>query len=45
MTRAVTRALPAIKRYQPQPDQIDRVIIAAINVTLCLACDGNDRVA
>lgn len=45
MAQSVTRALQAIRRYQPQPDQIDHAIIAAINVTLCLASGGNDRVA
>jgi cell division protein ZapA (FtsZ GTPase activity inhibitor) len=42
---SVTRALQAIKQYQPQPEQIDFAIIAAINVTLCLASGGSDRVA
>ncbi len=45
MAQSVTRALQALKRYQPQPDQIDVAIIAAINVTLCLASGGSDRVA
>ncbi|HYD32733.1 MAG TPA: hypothetical protein VEB64_17970 [Azospirillaceae bacterium] len=45
MARSVTRALNAIKRYNTQPDQIDQAILAAINVTLCLASDGSDRVA
>jgi cell division protein ZapA (FtsZ GTPase activity inhibitor) len=45
MAPSVTRALQAIKRYQPQPDQIDLAIIAAINVTLCLASGASDRVA
>lgn len=45
MAPSVTRALQALKRYQPQPDQIDFAIIAAINVTLCLASGASDRVA
>ena len=45
MAQSVTRALQAIRRYQPQPDQIDQAILAAINVTLCLASGGDDRVA
>jgi hypothetical protein len=45
MAASVTRALWAIKRYQPGPEQIDRVILSAINVTLCLAAEGKDRVS
>ena len=45
MAQSVTRALHAIKRYGANPDQIDHAILAAINVTLCLASGGNDRVA
>jgi cell division protein ZapA (FtsZ GTPase activity inhibitor) len=45
MATSVTRALQAIKRYGTGPDQIDHAILAAINVTLCLVSDGNDRVA
>ena len=45
MVRAVTRALQSIKRYNTQPEQIDYAILAAINVTLCLASGGSDRVA
>lgn len=45
MAASVTRALLAIKRYKPAPDQIDQAILSAINVTLCLASGGNDRVA
>jgi cell division protein ZapA (FtsZ GTPase activity inhibitor) len=45
MAPSVTRALQAIKRYGAQPEQIDQTILAAINVTLCLASSGNDRVA
>jgi cell division protein ZapA (FtsZ GTPase activity inhibitor) len=45
MAPSVTRALKAIRRYSIQPDQIDHAILSAINVTLCLASGGNDRVA
>ena len=45
MAASVTRALTAIKRYNAGPEQIDRAILAAINVTLCLASGGDDRVA
>lgn len=45
MAPSVTRALNAIKRHRAGPEQIDHAILAAINVTLCLASDGNDRVA
>jgi cell division protein ZapA (FtsZ GTPase activity inhibitor) len=45
MAPSVTRALQAIKRYGAQPEQIDHAILSAINVTLCLASGGSDRVA
>ncbi|MBP2228963.1 hypothetical protein [Azospirillum agricola] len=45
MAPSVTRALQAIKRHGVAPEQLDRAILAAINVTLCLASNGNDRVA
>lgn len=45
MAPSVTRALTAIKRYNAGPEQIDRAILSAINVTLCLASGGDDRVA
>ena len=45
MAASVTRALRAIKRYGTLPEQIDHAILSAINVTLCLASGGNDRVA
>jgi len=45
MASSVTRALQAIKRYGAGPEQIDGAILAAINVTLCLASNGDDRVA
>jgi hypothetical protein len=45
MAPSVTRALNAIQRYSVQPEQIDQAILSAINVTLCLASGGSDRVA
>lgn len=45
VAQSVTRALLALKRYNAQPDQIDQTILSAINVTLCLASGGDDRVA
>lgn len=45
MAPSVTRALRALKRYNLDPDQIDRTILNAINATLCLASNGNERVA
>lgn len=45
MSPSVRRALQAIKRYGAQPEQIDYAILSAINVTLCIASGGNDRVA
>jgi hypothetical protein len=45
MARSVTRALDAIRRYQPGPEQIDHAILAAINVSLLLASRGDDRVS
>ena len=45
MAASVTRALSAIKRYGAGPEHIDRAILSAINVTLCLASGGDDRVA
>ena len=42
---AVTRFLTTIKRYAIAPEQFDGVLIAAINVGLCLESGGSDRVA
>jgi hypothetical protein len=42
---SVTRSLEAIKRYAVAADRIDDVILAAINASLCLVSDGDDRVA
>jgi hypothetical protein len=45
MAQSVTRALRAIKRHGAAPEQIDHVILSAINVTLCLSSRGDDRVS
>ena len=45
MVQSVARALRVIDRYNVRPEQIDWAIIAAINVTLCLASGGDPRVA
>lgn len=45
MAQSVTRALKAIKQYGVGVEQIDHAILAAINVTLCLASGGNNQVA
>jgi cell division protein ZapA (FtsZ GTPase activity inhibitor) len=45
MAQSVTRALKAIKQYRVGAEQIDHAILAAINVTLCLASGGNNQVA
>jgi hypothetical protein len=45
MGQSVARALRAIDRHKVRPEQIDWAIIAAINVTLCLASGGDPRVA
>lgn len=42
---SVHRALQAIRLHRVPAEQIDDAILAAINVTLCLSSDGNDRVA
>lgn len=45
VANSVLRALQAIKRHRARPEQIDRAILAAINVTLHLASGGDDRVS
>jgi hypothetical protein len=45
MAPSVARALAAIKRYAVAPEQIDHAVLSAINVTLFLASDGDDRVS
>jgi hypothetical protein len=45
MAHSVTRALDVIRRYQPRPEQIDHAILSAINVSLFLASNGDDRVS
>jgi len=42
---SVSRSLQTIKRYSLTPERIDDAILAAINASLCLASDGDDRVA
>jgi len=42
---SVQRALRAISLYDVPDDRIDQAILAAINATLCLLSDGDDRVA
>ncbi len=44
MAPSVTRALQAIKRYAAPPEQIDHAVLSAINLTLYLACRGDDRI-
>ncbi len=44
MAPSITRALQAIRRYAAPPEQIDYAVLSAINVTLYLACLGDDRV-
>jgi hypothetical protein len=43
--RSVARSLETIERYGVEPEQIDDIILAAINASLCLTSDGDDRVA
>jgi hypothetical protein len=45
MSRSVTLALKAISRHNMPAGRIDEAILAAINVALCLASGGDDRVA
>ena len=45
MTRFVTCALETIRRYNVAPEQIDFTILCAINATLCIRSNGDDRVA
>ena len=45
MTRVVTRALETIRRYNVAPEQIDFAILCAINATLCIRSNADDRVA
>lgn len=44
-TSCVSRSLETIKRYNIAPENIDDVILAAINAGLCLASDGDAHVA
>jgi hypothetical protein len=45
MTRFVTCALKTIRRYNVEPEKIDFAILCAINATLCIRSNGDDRVA
>jgi len=42
---SVARALSAIRRHHAAPEQIDHAILCAINLTLYLAGNGDDRVS
>ena len=42
---SVTRSLETIKHYDVQPEEIDEIILNAINVSLCLESDGDSLVA
>ncbi len=44
-SRCVSRTLRALKRYDIRPEQIDDIILQAINVSLCLESDGDALVA
>lgn len=41
----VPRILDAIRRYGIEPEEIERVILMAINIGLCLESGGDDQVA
>ena len=41
----VARTLKALKCYEVRPEQIDEIILQAINISLCLESDGDARVA
>ena len=45
MTRFVTCALETIRRYKMAPERIDFAILCAINATLSIRSNGDDRVA
>ncbi len=42
---SVSRTLEALKRYDVQPEEIDELILKAINISLCLELGGDDCVA
>jgi hypothetical protein len=42
---SVARTLETIKHYDVRPEEIDDIILNAINVSLCLESDGDDQVA
>ena len=41
----VARTLKALKCYDVRPEQIDDIILQAINISLCLESDGDALVA
>jgi hypothetical protein len=43
--RFVTRSIETITRRGIEPEPIDDVVLAAINTSLCLISDGDDRFA
>ncbi len=42
---SVARTLDALKHHDVQPEEIDDIILSAINVSLCLESHGDDQVA
>ena len=42
---SVARSLETIKHYDVRPEEIDEIILNAINVSLCLESDGDSHVA
>jgi hypothetical protein len=42
---SVARTLETIKHYDVRPEEIDDIILNAINVSLCLESHGDDHVA
>jgi hypothetical protein len=42
---SVARTLETMKHYDVRPEEIDDIILNAINVSLCLESDGDDHVA
>ena len=42
---SVARTLETMKHYDVRPEEIDEIILNAINVSLCLESDGDDHVA
>lgn len=42
---SVARTLDALEHHDVPPEEIDEIILNAINVCLCLESDGDDHVA